>query len=253
MRRSCIWTNLSPHLDLPVEAFDLPFPSPDPTSLGTGNAHDLVNRVRTTPDAYRPPSRRASPTAGSTRRCAMAGGREGARAPPPEADPHWLGGCRFAPAPVCQLPPVALDPASYATTDAVWASGLPSTFRLPATAAVPPALMLVSLTVGMRRSFPAGGLAQRGFVVAVRGRVMPSPAARRLPPAAELTTEERLGCRGGGRVGRRFRPAARRSPLIDREVMSRRGSTHRGVTGRQRRREAGKLAPPGVSSAGGLC
>ena len=42
------------------------------------------------------------------------------------------------------------------------------------------------------------------------------------------------------------------SPLYDREVMSRRGSTHRGVTGRQRRREAGKLAPPGVSSAGGL-
>ena len=66
------------------------------------------------------------------------------------------------------------------------------------------------------------------------------------------------GSRGGGASpredmseGRRTGPAARRSPLIDREVMSRRGSTHRGVTGRQRRREAGKLAPPGVSSAGG--
>ena len=61
----------------------------------------------------------------------MAGGREGARAQPPEADPHGLGGPRFASAPVCQLPPVALDPASYATTDAVWASGLPtiSVFR----------------------------------------------------------------------------------------------------------------------------
>ena len=42
------------------------------------------------------------------------------------------------------------------------------------------------------------------------------------------------------------------SPLIDREVMSRRGSTHRGVTGRQRRRETGTLAPSGVSSAGGF-
>ena len=92
------------------------------------------------------------------------------------------------------------------------------------------------------------GSAQRGFVGAVRGRVMPSPAAVRLPPAAGPTTEA-----DGGKSGL---PLAV-SPLYDRatpvaSVMPRRGSTQRGMTGRQRRREAGELAPLGVGSAGGF-
>ena len=132
--------------------------------------------------------------------------------------------------------------------------------------------------------------AQRGFG-AIWGRVMLSPAALRLPPAAGLTrwAQHRraswgpLGpredpfrrevaprrwahhrgptdSRRGGRVGRpQPTPEDMRgglplavSPLFDREVMPRRGSTHRGVTGRQRRREAGELAPLGAGSAWGL-
>ena len=123
------------------------------------------------------------------------------------------------------------------------------------------------------------GSAQRGFVGAVRGRVMPSPAAVRLPPAAGLTTEDRpvavgvaawagrklptrWDSRGGhastgwiAEGGGSGLPLAV-SPLYDRatpvaSVTPRRGSTQRGMTGRQRRREAGELAPLGVGSAGG--
>ena len=161
------------------------------------------------------------------------------------------------------------------------------------------------------------GSAQRGFVGAVRGRVMPSPAAVRLPPAAGLTTKERpraegaaasagrstplrpqvgwfrgcrwlgdstergmdhspplcrsfsrevagRGSRGGGASpredmsgGRRTGPAVRHflpcmTVRLSRLGHAPRGSTRRGMTGRQARREAGELAPRGVGSAGGV-